>query len=188
MRKFTSSLGLVVALCGCGTDSSPGSVSGTIKGQKYSVSDAISASVTINGGHVGVVALGNKSGLCADVMAGKQPPNLSLFIISMTQLNGITLATPTTTGTFQIYQSGQPPALAASIATHVYDASCNEIQNWASTAITGTVDLTHISGEAYDGHFDVVMDQGDHITGTFSGEACPALMNIVGSNTQPVCM
>jgi hypothetical protein len=188
MTKFTSSLGLVVALCGCGTDSSPGSVSGTIKGQKYSVADAISASVAINGQHSGVVALGNKSGLCADIMAGKEPPNLSLFVISMATVNGLTLNTPTATGTFQIYQGGQPPMLAATVSTHVYDSSCADIANYDSTAITGTVDLTHISGEAYDGHYDVVMDSGEHITGTFSADACPALTNIVGTNTQLACM
>lgn len=186
MRKFTSSLGLVVALCGCGTDSSPGSVNGTIKGQKYSVADAISASIAVTGGHAGVVLLGNKSGLCADIMAGKQPPNLSLVLISMATVNGLTLNTPTAAGTFQIYQgSGAAPAMAARIDTGVTDASCNTITNYSANATTGTVDLTHISGEAYDGHYDVVMDSGEHITGTFSADACPAF---TGTNTQLVCM
>ncbi|MGE5182999.1 MAG: hypothetical protein ACM31C_13095 [Acidobacteriota bacterium] len=177
----------------CGTDTVAGSVSGTVKGQTYAIKDAISASVAITGNtgtfHTAAILLANTSGMCADITANKQPPSVSVVSISLETVNGTTLNTPTMPGTFAIYQgSGTPPAMAATLSAKVYDATCKEVTTDTGTATTGTVTLTAISGNQFSGHYDVVMDSGDHITGSFDPEPCPALQTALDSTTPPACM
>jgi hypothetical protein len=182
---------LFVAACG---SSSPGSVSGTIHGVTYSVGDAISAAVseTDNGvtSHFAFISLVSIDGACADIGSNSEPPNVKSLAISLADYNGTVLNAPTATGSYTIYDStagGTPPTLYASASAGVTDATCTTITADSASAMTGTVTLTSVSGNVFDGSFDIMMNSGDHVTGSFSPEACPAIQNLVGSTMSPAC-
>lgn len=54
------------------------------------------------------------------------------------------------------------------------------------SASSGTVTLTKLSaGGPAEGTYDVTMGKGDHLTGNFNAEDCPALVNV--NSAGPVC-
>ena len=181
--------GMFVFFCACG---GPGSVDGTVRGQAVPINDSISAAVTVTAGtaqfHAGEVVMGNAGSLCKDVAGRIEHPNEKVLVIAMFDVNGASLTTPVATGTFAIYQQGtNPPAHAATLSVSVNDATCNTIDAQSAKATSGTVTLEHISGNVFSGKYDVVMDSGDHITGDFDPEGCPAIQTVLDSGGESVC-
>ena len=181
----------ILSACGGG---SPGSVTGVIHGTSFSISDAISATIT-NPGQTGpeqsaVILMSTTSNLCADLQATPvSHPNEKLIGIILIDVNGTTFNTPTAPGTYTIFQgSGTPPAKAASFGASVLDATCKDVPTSDATATTGTVTLSAVSGNVFSGSFDVTLDSGDHVTGSFDPEECPGLQAATGSTTTPSCM
>jgi hypothetical protein len=170
-------------------------VNGTIHGVAYPVGDSVSAAVTITAQGVttraAFISLVSSSGACADIGSNSQPPNWKEFGFELGDFNGTAVNAPAAAGTYTIYEPTTnlttPPALFAVASARVTDSTCTTITGDTSTGMTGTVTLTNVSGDVFDGNFDVTMASGDHVTGTFSPEGCPALQNVYGSSTAPAC-
>jgi hypothetical protein len=110
-------------------------------------------------------------------------------VISMTDVNGTTLNTPTVPGTYAIFQgTGTAPPKSANLNVRVIDSNCADVPAAEAKATTGTVTLSSISGDTFAGSFDVVLDSGDHLTGSFDPEPCPGIQAALDSTANPVCM
>lgn len=68
------------------------------------------------------------------------------------------------------------------------DATCQDITAQGASGTSGTVTLSSVSGNRFSGSFDLVLDSGDHVTGSFDPQECPALAKLVNSTTTPSCM
>ena len=55
------------------------------------------------------------------------------------------------------------------------DDTCQLVDDEQASGQSGTVVLDSASGGAFKGTFDVVLNTGDHITGSFDPIPCPAL-------------
>jgi hypothetical protein len=181
-------------LCLVACSSSPGSVNGTIHGVAYPVSDSVSAKVSISAlgftEEAAAISLVSFSGACADLGANSLPPNLKEFGFTLGDFNGTAVNAPAAAGTYTIVPvnstTAPPPKFATASAT-VTDSTCAAIAGDTSGGTSGTVTLTSVSGDVFDGSFDITMDSGDHVTGSFSPEGCPAIQNLIGSTTAPAC-
>jgi len=71
----------------------------------------------------------------------------------------------------------------AFVAFVTQDATCQEVSAQSATGATGTVTLTSVNNGAYAGSFDVVMDSGDHVTGSFNAANCAGINAVFGSST-----
>ena len=168
----------VVAACGGGDDG--GSVSGTVHGTGISVGDSISASVTINTNqHAAAIALTSTGDACTEVTNRVTHPSEKVVVITVADYANLTLTTPTAPGMYSIYQGGSPPPKAATLQVTFSDLNCADISSMDSKATTGTVTLSAISGNAFDGSFDVVMDTGDHLKGSFHPSECPQIQSAI---------
>jgi hypothetical protein len=193
MRNFLrlAFAALFVLLAACG--GSPGSVSGTVHGAAVPVTDAISAAVSINTTagtvHEAVIVLANHAQLCSDAMTNTAHPNEKGVIIGLSDVNGATATAPTAPGMYAIYQgTGVPPPKVSSLAVSVSDATCTTIMASGAKASTGSINLTAVSGNKFSGTFDVALDSGDHITGSFDPEECPALQTLLNQTTMSSCV
>lgn len=185
MKQFLL-LGSVVLAVACGSSSSsPGSISGTIHGAKFPIVDAISSTVTINGSSQGAVILSNTSGLCADLGMNGLPKNLAGAIIVVGNVSGTSATAPTAPGTFTVQAQTGASAVWNAIVT---DSTCNDVTASEAKGTSGTVTLTSVGTNDYAGKFDVTLDSGDHVTGSFSPEPCPAFATAVASGMNPTCI
>jgi len=167
----------VLAACG-GNDA--GSVSGTVHGAGVSVADSVSAAVMLaNNQHAAAILLTSTGNTCTDLTSRVEHPSEKAIIISVSDVMGLTLTTPTVPGTYAIYQGGQAPPKAATLQVLVDDLNCNRVDNLGAKATSGTVNLTAISGNHFAGNFDVVLDSTDHIKGSFDPMECPAIQTAI---------
>jgi hypothetical protein len=168
------------ALVACGGGGDAGSVSGTVHGTSISVSDSISAAVMINSNqHAAAIALTSTADACGEVTNRVTHPSEKVVIITVADYANLTLTTPTAPGTYSIYQGGSAPPKAATLQVTFSDLNCADIANMDAKATSGTVTLTSVSGNAFDGTFDVVMDSSDHIRGSFHPSECPAIQSAI---------
>jgi hypothetical protein len=190
MSSFIRFLPMVsLVACGGSGGGSGGSVVGNIHGSAFPIQDAISASVAINTAHGAVILLSSTSGLCKDAAADVVHPNQKAVLITLFDVNGTTLNTPTAAGSYIIFQgSGTPPSKTATWVAEVNDATCKTIDASGGKATTGTVKLDGISGNAFSGSYDVVLDSGDHVTGSFDPEACPDIQKALDSSGTSTCI
>jgi hypothetical protein len=172
-----------------GTDR--GTIQGTLHGQSFTVSDAVSAAVTVTvsgvTAHIAAIALANTADLCGDAMANVSHPNQRGLIIDLFDVNGTTINTPTAPGTYTIAQGGTPPPKAASLEVATDDATCQPLAAQSASATSGTVTLTAVSGNKFTGSFDVVLEGGDHLTGSFKPSECPALATAINNDQESAC-
>jgi len=182
---------LAVVAVGC---SSSGGGSGSTPGS-FHVADMISAAITMSDGTGNAndsawIVLASTSQLCSD--AGASPPidrkGQRFIAIQLLDVNGAASATPVAPGTYTIYpNTGSQPAHEALLTTGGLDGSCQSIDADSGSGESGTVTLTAISGNVFSGSYDVVLNTGDTIAGTFAPEACPALETEVGSPAAHSC-
>ena len=195
---FQSLSVLLVSVCACGGggSSSPGSVTGTIHGQKFAIVDAVSASVTFTDAQTGTtssqaaIILTSTPNACQDLAGNIERMNEQLFVLGVATITGTTVAAPTATGAYTVFDTNSgtaPPPMAALVNAIATDTTCMSTANSAN-GTSGTVTLTTINGNTFDGKFDVTLDSGDHITGSFSPEACPGLQQALNSTATPTCM
>jgi hypothetical protein len=182
-----------VAACagtGSGTSSSYGSVSGSVGSYTFTIADAISASVTLpesGGQHGAVIVMSTASNLCTDATNHVEHPNEKTILLTLTDNSGSALAAPTAPGSYAITTDAMATQVGV-LETEVFDATCNGAPDGHKHATSGTVTLSEITGGAFSGSFDVVMNSGDHITGTFDPEACPGLDTAINSRSPSSCM
>lgn len=191
---------LIAITAGCaGTSPSgggnPGGGSGNPGGGNPG-GDMISAVVTTPDGAGGStseawIVLASTSGLCADDTAS--PPidrkNQKLVTIRLSDTGGAARTAPTMPGTYTIYpDSGSEPAHSASLLTSTLDDTCQAIDADSAQGQSGTVTLTSVSGGVFKGSYDVVLNTGGHVTGTFAPTACTQLATAVTSTDTHACM
>jgi hypothetical protein len=184
---------LSIWLSACATNS-PGSgsatVDGTIRGKTFTLLDAISASYTTTASSTaGRIVLTSTANACDDTTKNIDHPNeyvINLIVSDMA--TGETRTAPTTPGTYTITSllSTTPPAKAAVLYTNVGDATCGYDASLSSTANTGTVVLSAVDGDQFSGTFDVMLDSGDHVLGSFEPQACAGFKQNPASS--PTCM
>ena len=194
IRVGSIALFLCASACGSGSGSGGSSaLSGTVHGQTIGVTDAISAAlttmfddVTIHGA---AIVMANASDLCADAVANRLHPNEKAVVILLTDVTDGASSTPTAAGTYTIFQgAGKPPAKTALLSVSMNDAACKEVEAQSAGGATGTVTLSAISGDEFSGSFDVTLNSGDRVTGSFAPGACPELATLLNRTSEPSCM
>ena len=102
--------------------------------------------------------------------------------IELRDVNGSTKTAPTAAGSYTIYpNTGSEPAKSASLTVGAFDNACQLDDNLAASAQSGTVTLTSVAGGVYKGSYDVVLNNGTHLTGSFAPAACPKLATATDS-------
>ena len=186
-------LGLIAVL-GC-TSNGDDAGSGQPSGGGIDTADAISATVTMSDGgddtsSVARIVLGSTSNLCAD--AGASPAidrkGQHFVEIELRDVDGAMRTAPTAPGAYTIYpNTGEEPGKAASLTVGVLDDTCQVIDETYASGQSGTVTLTSVSAGVYAGSYDVVLNTGDHITGTFQPTACPQLASALVNPDEHTC-
>ena len=170
---------VLTVLAACGGDDA-GAVSGTVHGTGISVGDSVSAAIAVNvNQHGAAILLTSTGNACTDLMNDVEHPGERAVIITVEDVMGLTLTTPTVPGTYSIYQGGQAPPKAATLGVLVDDLNCMRVDNMGAKATSGTVTISDISGNHFAGSFDVVLDSTDHIKGTFDPMECPAIQSVI---------
>jgi hypothetical protein len=186
---FTFTFALTLAsLVGC-SSTSPNEISGTIHGQTFDIQQAVSAIVqtTVAGtpATIGAVLLANDPNLCFDlnlnrILGGFQGVLIEAYVDT-------TPVEAPAAGTFTIGATTGNVASAQAIAL---DDDCHPGSGDEPTATSGTVTLTAVytNDEFVVGSFDLSLEGGDHITGTFDQPtACTSVSNYVNmDNTRCV--
>ena len=160
---------------------------------RFDLADSISASVTTSDGAGGSassarIVLASTSGLCSDASA--TPPidrkGQRFIAIELRDVDGATSTAPTAPGTYTIYpNTGSEPPKSASLETGGFDDTCQQVDEDAATAQSGTVTLTAITAGAFSGTFDVTLNTGGHLTGSFDPEPCTQLA--AATDTEHAC-
>jgi hypothetical protein len=174
---------IVLAAAGCTTSDAGGAVTGDIPGGSFQPADTISASVTTDDGAGGTssdarIHIASTPHLCSDASAS--PPidrkQQRFITIELRDVNGATSTTPAVPGSYTIYpNTGTQPPKSASLVVGALDGTCQLNESDSAAAQSGTVTLTSVTGGAYVGSFDVVLDTGGHITGSFDPQPCTQL-------------
>jgi hypothetical protein len=157
--------------CG-GGGSTANVVDGMVAGHSFAIASAASVTLTDPSGAFGAeILIGSSPDLCADFAASIVRGNsqqVALFV----ENHGSTATAPTTGD----YLVGAVTGVAAQVLVNVNDATCNDILPMQVRGTQGTVTLTATGTDLYAGHFDVVLNTGDHLTGSFDPKPCPALL------------
>jgi hypothetical protein len=182
---------VIVAMAAC-TSAAPGMPG---PADDFTPADTISAVVVTSDGEAtttssGHIVIGSTSDLCADATAS--PPvdrkNQRLIVIDLTDINGAFESAPTTAGTYTIYSNtGTPPPNQALLVTTELDGSCQSYDDGAASGQSGTVTLASVTNGVFQGTYDVMLNTGDHITGSFAPQACPAMGAALASTAPHSC-
>jgi hypothetical protein len=127
---------------------------------------------------------------CAD--AGATPPierkGSRVVTITLMDVSAGVTAAPAAPGTYTIYpNSGSQPPKEALFDAVGFDDSCQSVDADAAQGQSGSVTLTSAAGGVYKGTYDVVLNTGDHATGSFDPTACPALQQVAEPSQAPAC-
>jgi hypothetical protein len=138
-------------------------------------------SVTNNGTvfNVAVIGMATGTGLCADFQSNSGKANEAYLWMNLTDFDGAHYSVPTAPGTYTVTSGGTSAGgKIATILTYLGDASCNA--GVSANGVSGTVTLTEVNGLVFAGTFDATLDNAsaDHITGSFTPSACPALSTL----------
>ena len=150
-------------------------------GKEFVMVDAISSSVVAAPDPGIEIVMTSTANACADLANNVLHPNETAVAIYVTDnVNGES-AVPTAPGTYPIVHGSAPmdplPPKAATLYTHIVEATCGHDGHEAvktATADSGTVMLTAVSTDQVSGTFDVMLNTGDHITGSFDPQTCGA--------------
>lgn len=154
-------------------------MTGTLGGSAFVVKDAISIVGPSEQG--AQVVLSSTPNLCSDVGNHVQRANARVVLIDVSDNSGAKLAD----ATYMTSYSDPVPARSAVFESNITDAQCNVSYDPPPDGTgDGTVTLTSVSASTVSGTFDVVMENGEHVTGTFEPSACPALAMSGGT---PAC-
>lgn len=191
MRSLTL---FMVVITGC-TSNSDNTGSGQPPSGDFDAADAISATVSTSDGggdstSVARITLASTSNLCGD--AGASPAidrkGQHFVAIELRDVDGAVKTAPTAPGVYTIYpNTGSEPAKAASLTVGVLDDTCQVIDDTSASGQSGTVTLSSVNAGVYAGSYDVVLNTGDHISGTFQPSACPQLADALVSPDDHTC-
>jgi hypothetical protein len=182
------SVSAALAACGSGMDGGSNStgtatVNGTIHGRQVTAEDASSAVVpaSVQGFsfQAGAVVISSAANICATVSSGKQPRNWQALVLGVAQQQNGTVGPPTAPGAYTIITGLSFDSKIAVAYFRATDASCADLGPTADAlATSGTITLTSVT-PAFTGSFDLTLDTGEHITGSFKAPGCPAIASVV---------
>jgi len=182
---------LLSLLFGCGSGGgSNNSVNGTRLGNSMQAADATSANGTIaqsttppSNLNAGIIGISSVGAICSKVTAGQAPKSSQFLLLVVVDFNGAQSSAPTAPGTYTV----SPTATKRAGAQYIQlDANCqNTVGNVFATS--GTVTLTSVNNGSYAGTFDLTLNSGDHITGSFSASNCIGLVPFLAL-PQPACV
>jgi hypothetical protein len=182
MKSRRAVIALAMLFCACG-----GTGGSSVTDQNRTL-DPKSGSVTEEGG-VSAIFINDVAGFCQTITNADpcNPSSLGSQISSITELSiSVSGVAP---GTYSVVSATGGTADGGVDFTHIA-----QVQFLATgitgavidTAVSGTVTLTTLSaGGSAEGSYDVTMQKGDHLTGTFNADNCPGLANL--SSGGPVC-
>jgi hypothetical protein len=152
-------------------------VTGTLEGSPIVINDAIAHDVTASGfefdGQSTVVMMSSFSAACPKQAASAGVPNGRLLLFGLASIDGNGKATPVSRpGTYTVF-TGFPAAstLAAEVFYERDGASCLKVTG--SQATSGKVNVTGLNPLV--ATFDLKLDNGDHVSGSFKAPTCLAL-------------
>jgi hypothetical protein len=156
-------------------------LTGTVNGSRFVVKDAIAVVGHDNTGSGALILLSATPNACADARDHIQHANAgNLFIMITDQDPAATLG-----GTYPTSYETPLPARSSSFDVNLTDAQCQyrDIPAPDGTG-DGTVTVSSVKGTTLAGSFDIVLEDLEHITGTFHAEECPELAtDVSGPNT-----
>ena len=188
--RFSVLAGFALAACGgSGSSGGSGSVDGTVRGQPVAIVEAASAAVSSTTGSASeaMILMSSTTGLCVAPSAVVNHPGEKVVMIILSDSNGTMTNAPTAPGTYTVGTASLTPAKAAVFEVNVLNATCGNDSSLGSVATAGTVTLTSVDGGAFAGTYDVTLDTGEHVTGSFDPDACSTLADEVHSNGTPPC-
>jgi hypothetical protein len=168
---------------GCGTSGTAPPptttvVTGGASGTPFTIASAASATMTDqNGGGIATIKLTSASDACGDASAHVQRAQAQYLDITVENQTGTTTTAPTSAGDYRVLAF---PGASAQVQVVFNDATCTDTLQYQVHAMRGTVTLAAIDTDYYAGTFDVTLTTGDHVTGSFAPEPCPALANATG--------
>lgn len=169
MKRF-----LFVTVLGACTASSPSnSIQGTVRGVHYAAADAIA----LAGDSLVEIVLGSEPNMCVPPEQQVQHPGeTALLLILQSHDASGQIKAATASGTYPVTDDSHAPLLST-VEANVLDAQCHNNASNDSLGTAGTVTLDAIHDQTYSGSFDVTLDSGDHITGTFSAPRCTQMLS-----------
>ncbi len=174
-----------VAVLACGSaDKKPGQnqVSGTIAGRALAAQDAASVQGAFHGfgfsGSSTLVQIADYANLCSLESSNHALANSSHLDLVLAQIDTSGGATPPSVpGIYVVTPLSQNPNVAGTLRAQVwfawYGASCFK-ESWAS-GTSGAVTVLEVSAAGIQGTFDVFLDSGDHVTGSFDAPDCAGM-------------
>jgi hypothetical protein len=174
---------LLTLLLGCSGGSNT-TFNGTVRGHQLTPADAVSGTGSLNvppavSINAAVVVISNTGGLCANASVGKQASNSQFFVITLFDRIGTQTAIPTAPGTYSV-TSTTKSASASYLET---DATCRSIAGFSALATSGTVTLTSVTSNGLVGTFDLTLNSGDRVTGSFNAPNCGGLISFLNLTT-----
>jgi len=175
-------VGAMASLGGCHGGSGAagsGSVTGTLLGRPFSVSDAASTSgqVVTNRDIAKIVLFEGATGVCAQIAAGEQMGGVRTIEIEagVYDLMSNTSKAPTAPGVFTVPFL---TSMSGNTADVHYDEDTPDcVIAMRHDGVSGGVTLSSVDQSGYSGSGDVTFDNGDHVTFTFRAPTCAAAEN-----------
>ena len=169
-------LGALVMAAACASDpAAGGSVSGPIKGKTFAVADAI----TLARPDGVEIALTSSADQCVPSAQQVQHPYETALLILLADYDASTghATAPVASGTYTINTGSTMLPHGATVEGNILDASCVNNADNAALASSGSVTLSGVANGTFSGTFDVLMDSGEHITGSFAAPTCAETKN-----------
>ncbi len=172
---------LLLALAACSSSSSTAgdgtaTVSGTVGGTAFAPKDAIFAMNTA--GTSAQIVLTSTPDICADIMDNVQRANARVLLIEIND------ATKLAAGTYMTSYATPIPPHNAIFESNVTDAQCHVSYDPPPDGTgDGTITLTTLTSTTASGTFDVMLENAEHVTGTFHPSSCPELLTRGGMPT-----
>jgi hypothetical protein len=174
-------LTIVGTLCACGRGADGiNKVNGTVLGAPINAKGSSASANADSRGGFQVLVMADVPLTCSNIVNGVAPKSARfLFFAFGSAAHGV-LSPASATGTYQVtphvFNGDVPPdGNVVGIAYVGTDAQCHEVRSSVSLGTSGTVELTSASaqvGGLLEGSFQVVLETGDALNGSFSAHLC----------------
>lgn len=170
-------LAFFLALVGCSqTTAGSGTVLGTVRGQVYSVADAMAGTRISGADTYADIFLADRAGLCQAASQYGTRKGLHGVRIDLYESTAQGDRAPAGPGTYTVVAIGGPiSARRAYVEARTTDENCAYVASQSARATSGTVSLTRVSNGSYAGTLDVTLESGDRLAGSFDAPDCPAI-------------
>ena len=168
----------VLVACGGGTSVPSGSatVNGTVFGEALSAKDAMYFDAASEGQSYRGISIVDVSGVCPRSQQNRDAPDSTSLILSLVSYDSSGNYLTPGVGTYPIDSTGTVTAAAGAVFDHVDQSCASTLQSTeqynGKYAASGSVTVTKADASELDGTFDLTMESGDHLTGSFKAPRC----------------